>query len=127
MDFDASRPIYLQLYEVFRRHIAAGEWPGGEKIESVRNLAKTYRVNPNTVQRALAELEREDLIVTDRTRGKYVTEDENLIALLGRDAFVEACRELRRIADDLSMSKEVALKLLSEQWERGGDDGSRTH
>lgn len=87
MEFDGNRPIYLQLYETIRKQIAAGELIPGEKLESVRNLAKIYGVNPNTVQRALQELEREALIETDRTRGKFVTENKDTIDTLGKDAF----------------------------------------
>ncbi|MDY3118925.1 MAG: GntR family transcriptional regulator [Peptoniphilus sp.] len=125
MDFDGNRPIYLQLYETVRKQIASGELLPGEKLESVRNLAKVYGVNPNTVQRALQELEREALIETDRTRGKFVTENKDTIDALGKDAFFDACDQLIDVAENLSMSQDVAVKLLNNRWEKGGSHEGR--
>ena len=125
MEFDGNRPIYLQLYETIRKQIAAGELIPGEKLESVRNLAKIYGVNPNTVQRALQELEREALIETDRTRGKFVTENKDTIDTLGKDAFFDACDQLIGVAADLSMTQETAVKLLNNRWEKGGSHEGR--
>ena len=125
MDFDGNRPIYLQLYETVRKQIASGELLPGEKLESVRNLAKVYGVNPNTVQRALQELEREALIETDRTRGKFVTENKDIIDTLGKDAFFDACDQLIDVAENLSMSQDVAVKLLNHRWEEGGSHEGR--
>ena len=125
MEFDGNRPIYLQLYETIRKQIAAGELIPGEKLESVRNLAKEYGVNPNTVQRALQELEREALIETDRTRGKFVTENKDIIDTLGKDAFFDACDQLIGVAADLSMTQETAVNLLNKRWEKGGSHEGR--
>lgn len=125
MEFDGNRPIYLQLYETIRKQIAAGELIPGEKLESVRNLAKIYGVNPNTVQRALQELEREALIETDRTRGKFVTENKDTIDTLGKDAFFDACDQLIDVAADLSMTQETAVNLLNKRWEKGGSHEGR--
>lgn len=77
--FDNERPIYIQLVEQIRFEIISGRLTKGEKIPSVRELALKVKVNPNTVQKALAQLERDNLIYTERTNGKYVTEDENVI------------------------------------------------
>ena len=125
MEFDGNRPIYLQLYETIRKQITAGELIPGEKLESVRNLAKIYGVNPNTVQRALQELEREALIETDRTRGKFVTENKDTIDTLGKDAFFDACDQLIDVAADLSMTQETAVNLLNKRWEKGGSHEGR--
>ena len=73
--FNDDRPIYIQLVEMLRIQIVSGKLKKGERIPSVRELALTARVNPNTMQKALAELEDEGLIYTERTNGKYVTED----------------------------------------------------
>lgn len=77
--FDNERPIYLQLVEKLRLEIASSKLEKGTKLKSVRDLALEARVNPNTMQKALTELEREKLIYTERTNGKYVTNDESLI------------------------------------------------
>ena len=77
--FDNERPIYIQLVEMIRLEIVSGKLKKGEKIPSVRELALITKVNPNTMQKALAELEDEKLIFTERTNGKFVTEDAVLI------------------------------------------------
>lgn len=77
--FDNERPIYIQLVEQLKIEIISGRLKMGEKIPSVRELAMNAKVNPNTVQKALAELERDGLIFTERTNGKFVTNDEKII------------------------------------------------
>jgi len=79
-DYSASSPIYLQIMNEIKLKIASGEWKTGQRILPVRELAMQFTVNPNTMQRALSELEREGLIYTERTTGKFVTSDENLVA-----------------------------------------------
>lgn len=77
--FDESQPIYLQLIEIFKTNIANGTWKAGEKIDSVRNLALDFAVNPNTVQRALVELENTGLVYSQRTTGRFITQNQELI------------------------------------------------
>ncbi|MBQ8648318.1 MAG: GntR family transcriptional regulator [Oscillospiraceae bacterium] len=78
--FDTARPLYIQLAELLTRRIAAGDWPPGARLPSVRELAADMGVNPNTMQRALAELERAGLVHAERTAGRFVTEDAGCIA-----------------------------------------------
>ena len=78
-NFDNERPIYIQLVEKLRILIVSGYYSLGTRLPSVRELAQEIRINPNTVQKALSELENEKLIYTERTNGKYVTKDEKLI------------------------------------------------
>ena len=73
--FQADTPIYTQLVARLQEQIVSGAYPPGSKLPSVRDLAANAGVNPNTVQRAFAELERLGLIYTQRTSGKFVTED----------------------------------------------------
>ncbi|MFV0351051.1 MAG: GntR family transcriptional regulator [Oscillospiraceae bacterium] len=80
--FADDRPLYLQLVEQMRRIIVTGSWPPGSRLASVRDLALEAGVNPNTMQRALAELENEGLVMAQRTSGRYVTEDTELVAKL---------------------------------------------
>ena len=77
--FNNSVPIYLQIVSEIKKQIVSGKLIPGERIPSVRELALTYKVNPNTMQKALIELEENGLIKTERTNGKFVTEDENII------------------------------------------------
>lgn len=77
--FKDDRPIYSQLVEQIKIKIISGEWELGGRLSSVRELAEQAGVNPNTMQRALAELERDGLVHSRRTSGRFVTEDENMI------------------------------------------------
>ncbi len=77
--FDNERPIYLQLVEQLRVAIVSGAYAAGSRLPSVRELAVMAKVNPNTMQKALIELESDRLIFTERTNGKYVTKDQSLL------------------------------------------------
>ena len=77
--FQADTPIYTQLVARLQEQIVSGAYPPGSKLPSVRDLAADAGVNPNTVQRAFSELEREGLIYTQRATGKYVTENADEI------------------------------------------------
>ena len=80
--FEENLPIYTQLTERLQREIVSGIYLPGSRLPSVRELAQQAGVNPNTVQRALGELEREGLITTQRTAGKFVTEDQTALDAL---------------------------------------------
>lgn len=83
--FDNTSPIYIQLVDQMKMHIVSGRLSPGERLPSVRELALLTKMNPNTVQKALSELEGLGLIFTERTNGKFVTEDTELIADLRKD------------------------------------------
>lgn len=76
-EFVDSKPIYLQIIDRIQLDIARGRYHPGEKLPSVRDLAAEAAVNPNTMQKALSELEREELVFSLRTSGRYITEDES--------------------------------------------------
>lgn len=78
-ELDSDRPIYAQLVERIQMEIVSGYYPPGGKLPSVRELASVAAVNPNTMQKAFAELERSGLIITQRTNGRTVTEDTDKI------------------------------------------------
>jgi len=80
--FDNNIPIYIQLLEYMKIYLISGVFQCGEKLPSVRDFATTFKVNPNTMQKALAELENLSLIYTERTNGKYVTKDKKTIEKL---------------------------------------------
>lgn len=83
--FDPKVPIYTQLVERLKNAIVSGQYAPGDKIPSVRDLALHYGVNPNTLQRALAKLEDLSLLYTERTSGRYVTQDVAIINALKAD------------------------------------------
>ncbi len=78
-NLEADRPIYTQLIEQIQLRILSGVYPAGSKLPSVRDMAAEASVNPNTMQRALAQLEKECLVQTNRTSGRLITEDVEMI------------------------------------------------
>ena len=74
-----DRPVYVQLIERITTDIIAGIYPPGSKLPSVRDLAQTAGVNPNTMQKALSEMERTNLVYSQRTSGRFITEDLSMI------------------------------------------------
>ena len=80
--FDRERPIYVQIAERIKSRVFSGRYKPGEKLPSVRDLAMEMSVNPNTMQRAMAELEREGVLFSKRTAGRYISEDEELLGRL---------------------------------------------
>lgn len=78
-NFTNDRPIYIQLVEQLELYIMSRQFSPGEKLPSVRDLAIQAQVNPNTMQKALQELEDKNLIITERTNGKFVTDDEDFL------------------------------------------------
>ena len=115
--FDADRPIYIQLKERVKTMIAAGEYPPGERLPTVRELAEAAAVNPNTVQRAFSELERDGLIITQRTSGRIVTEDEQMTKGLRHElADAEITRFLDRMRE-IGVEREEAVRFILEKKE----------
>lgn len=80
--FDNNIPIYLQVLEYIKIYIMSGVFKSGEKLPSVREFSNSFKVNPNTMQKALTELESLNLIYTERTNGKYVTKDVMVVEKL---------------------------------------------
>ena len=78
-NLNSDKPIFMQLIEIIQHSILSGTYPPGSKLPSVRDLASQAAVNPNTMQKAFAELEKSGLIITQGTNGRVVTEDERLI------------------------------------------------
>ncbi len=101
-DLSSDRPVYLQIVEKIQIDIVAGIYKAGDKLPSVRELAAQAAVNPNTMQKALTELERTGLVFTNRTSGRYITEDETLLAQTRKElatqeisAFLKKMRRFR--------------------------------
>ena len=112
--FDNERPIYLQLVEILKLEILSGKLKKGERIPSVRELALKMKVNPNTMQRALAELENEKLIYTERTNGKYVTKDEKLIEEIKKILAKEKAKSYIKSMENIGIKSKEAIKYLQE-------------
>lgn len=89
MEFDDKLPIYIQIMNYIKKKIVSGEINGGGKLPSVRELSSELKVNPNTVQRTYQELERENLVFTQRGMGTFVIEDAQIIKSLKNDMAVD--------------------------------------
>ena len=118
-EFDSNRPIYLQLMEQLKINIITGVYPPGSKIPSVRDLAMETGVNPNTMQRALTEVERENLLYSQRTNGRFVTEDEKMIKALQQDLAQQQIREFISNMKTIGLQKQEILDLLANLLQEG--------
>ncbi|GLB64563.1 GntR family transcriptional regulator [Dietzia sp. NCCP-2495] len=117
MQFDTSSPIWVQLVREFSRRIVTGEWAAGEKMPGVRELAADLGVNPNTAQRALAELERLELCRSERATGRFVTSDDERIDAVRAELAADATDEFIRRVRGLGMVRDRARTLLDERWD----------
>lgn len=116
MQFDSSSPIWVQLEAEFSRRIVVGEWGPGARIPGVRELAAAYGVNPNTAQRALAELERRELCRSERTAGRFVVDDVARIDAARAELAREATDDFIKRARGFGMTLERATQLIHERW-----------
>ena len=116
-ELENDRPIYLQLIEKIKLLIISGEYPAGSKFPSVRDLALEAAVNPNTMQKALSELEREGLVITNRTSGRLVTEDEKMIEELRIGLAREKIEAFLAQMEKLGFTKEEIKELLDKNTE----------
>ncbi|NLJ33783.1 MAG: GntR family transcriptional regulator [Firmicutes bacterium] len=112
--FDPHRPLYLQLAEKIEAFILAGTYPAGAKIPSVRDLAKEAAVNPNTMQRALAKLEEDGLVITQRTSGRFVTEDKKEIAKARNRLAQEEAMQFIMKMQKLELKKEEIQAIINK-------------
>ncbi len=112
--FDNERPIYIQLVEKLELEIISGKLKPGERIASVRELAQITKVNPNTMQKALADLEVEGLIYTERTNGKFVTENKNLIEKKKKEIAKEKVKSYLTDMGKIGITFEEAVNYLKE-------------
>lgn len=92
--FSDDVPIYLQIIEMMKIDIVSGKYKSGDRLPAVRDLAMETGVNPNTVQRAYTELERQGLVQSERTSGRFVSIDEKKIEELRKDVADEYIRDL---------------------------------
>ena len=112
IEFDNFRPIYVQIIEQLKIAIASGKYQCGEKLPVVRNLANDFQVNPNTVQRAFMELENEKLVYTDRTNGRYVTNDKKIIEKLKLELAKEKIDEFLNHMHNLGINNKEIIDYL---------------
>ena len=113
--FDTNRPIYVQLVAQLELYIISGALPPGERIPSVRDLAVMAKVNPNTMQRALTELEERKLIFTERTNGKYVNSSPEAIQQNRQKYACQRIREFTAEMTRLGFKPQEVIKMLKKE------------
>lgn len=115
MQFDNSRPVWLQLVEEFTRLIASGQWKAEEKAPSTRELALTYRVNPNTVQKALAEMDRRGLTRSERASGRIILANDDAARALKHEESALLVDRMLDELEDFGLTKKEIQTLIAER------------
>jgi len=122
-DFTPDRPIYLQLQEQMKLNIVSGRYLAGDKLASVRDLSIEAAVNPNTMQRALAELERDGLVFAHRTSGRFVTEDVEVIAKMKSELAAEIVNSFFGKMEEIGYSRLEAAEIITNVKEAESANG----
>ena len=120
-NLDDSRPIYLQLMERIQHDIISGVYQPGDKLPSVRDLALDAAVNPNTMQKALSELERGGLVYSHRTSGRFITDDSTLLKKIKTDLAQEYISTFLSQMRRLGLNDSETLEMI-KQTLGGGDN-----
>ena len=117
--FRSDQPIYSQLVEQIKLGIVSGSYLPGERLPSVRDMAAEAGVNPNTMQRALQELERDSMVYSQRTSGRFVTEDMRVIERAKKKFADEQICSFLKAMGKLGYNRQEILFLLAEEEENG--------
>ena len=112
--FENDRPIYTQLLEQIRLRIISGIYAAGSRLPSVRELAADASVNPNTMQKELSELEQSGIIYSQRTSGRFVTEDTAMIEHVKEEIAEEKIKEFFKVMNSLGLKPGDTLKLVEK-------------
>ncbi|AVQ95310.1 GntR family transcriptional regulator [Ethanoligenens harbinense] len=124
VEFRASEPIYTQIMDEIKRQIVSGERGPGDKVEPVRDLARMLGVNPNTVQRAFSELEREGLMYTERTSGRYITADRERVSRVREQSLMQTVADfVGRMRQSGLMDTDI-VGLVQQYMDGGATNGS---
>lgn len=125
-ELDSDRPIFTQIVERIQLDIVSGVYKPGDKLPSVRDLAAEASVNPNTMQKALTELERSGLVITQRTTGRFITDNKeaivNLKAQLVCEKSESLIRDMKKAGFSKTESVELFRKLVNEKYDEGENE-----
>ena len=113
-ELKSDRPIYSQLMEYIKISIVSGKYKPGAKMPSVRELASEASVNPNTMQKALTELERSGLLFSVRTSGRFITEDSKMIEEMKCNIAKEEIQAFLKKMEEIGFTKEEAIETIKE-------------
>ncbi len=118
-NLDSSRPIYVQIAEQVQLDIISGSYQPGAKLPSVRELASQAKVNPNTMQKALAELEKSGLVYSQRTSGRFITEDNEMIEQLKERLATTQIQEFLEKMSCMGFGPQDTLQLIEKILKEG--------
>ena len=121
--FDSNMPVYTQLVDKIKLAIVSGEYTRGQRLAAVRDLASEAGVNPNTMQRAFQELERLGLVYTQRSNGRFVTEDEDVIETTKKALAEASIRSFMDSMQRIGYTREDIIRLL-ESSEKEDNNGN---
>ena len=117
-EFNASKPIYLQLADRINRQIVSKELKAGQKLQSVRDMAISYNVNPNTIQRTYSELERVGILESRRGKGTFVTEQEDRLNQLRGNLKDEQIQTFVQVMQEMGYSSYEIISGLQDHLNR---------
>lgn len=124
-NLDSDRPIFIQIIERIEMEILSGKYKPGDRLPSVRELAMEAAVNPNTMQKALSELERSGLIYTQRTSGRFITEDAAMMEQLKKQLANETIEQFLKNMEAIGFMPEETKAMLTEKLaEKGREEKS---
>lgn len=115
MNFDKNIPIYIQIEDQIKLDIITNKYKPGEKIKSVREFALELKINPNTINRALLELEEQGLIITQRTSGKYITENKKIIEKEKNKLINKKTNKFISDMKELNIDKNKIIEIIKEK------------
>lgn len=115
MNFDSSRPIYIQIIEGFQVKIATGDMAPGDKIPSQRDLARELKVNPNTIQRSYREMEYLGIIETIRGQGTFIKKDEKLVELTREKMVNDLTINFLKKMKELGYEKDQVINIIKNE------------
>ena len=113
-NLNSDRPIFIQIVERIEMDIISGKYKPGDKLPSVRDLAAEAAVNPNTMQKALSELERENLVHSARTSGRFITEDKTMIEKMREELASSQIKEFLNKMSQMGFDYEKTITLLEK-------------
>lgn len=122
MNFKDNLPIYIQIMNLIKKRIILGELKEGEKLPSVREMSTELKVNPNTIQRSYQELEREDLVSTQRGTGSFVTEDMSIINELKKNMANNIVEGFLKEMKSIGFNRSEIISLIDEKDRREKDE-----
>lgn len=120
-NLNADQPLYIQIVNRLKLDIISGKYKPGDKIESVRDLAQIAAVNPNTMQKALQELEKTELIKTQRTNGRYITENQELLQNLKTEILLQYLQDFMERARTFGYTDNEIRHIVDDYLTRGGE------